>query len=305
MKTAIGLDIGGTKIAAGVCTEEGKLLKKVEIPSDTSSREAMFQSVKEAIYLVLEKNQILMSDVLGIGVGVPGKVDRVQGIAIYQNNLPWAHFPVAERLQNAFQIENVVIDNDVYMAAYAEWIQAGAKIEGIFSYVTVSTGISSSSIMNGDFIQGDGFAGEMGLIPVYSALLSEHEVPVGRLEFTSSGSHLQKYGRKLLDCPELTTKDLFMAYKEGNPKAAEILTAAATSIALGLYSLVCILDPYRIHFGGSVMIHNPFFLELIIQELEKLVIPEQQQILENIYLSKLEQDNGVLGAGLKVFEKNK
>ena len=302
MRKSIGLDIGGTKIACGICTEEGQLLGKVEVPTRTDNKETVFSSVQQAIHLALEQTRTSLKEIKGIGVGVPGKVDRTRGIAVYQNNLPWKNFPVVSALQEALSIEHVVLDNDVYMAAYAEWNDAGARKDQIFSYITVSTGISSSSIMNGSFIQGAGFAGELGLIPVYSSLRKSEAVPVDRLEFTSSGFHLQELGRERLQNKQLTTKDLFAAYHENKPESVEIIQAAALSIAHGLYSLICLLDPHRIHFGGSVMIHNPFFLDLILERLEKLMLPEQKHILDHIYLSRLGQNNGVLGAGMRIFE---
>ncbi len=80
MKKAIGLDIGGTKIAAGIVTEQGELLGRVEVKSDPSSREAMFARVAEAVERVLNECSITLADVEGIGVGVPGKVDCMECI---------------------------------------------------------------------------------------------------------------------------------------------------------------------------------------------------------------------------------
>ena len=88
MKKAIGIDIGGTKIAAGIITEKGELLKRTEVKSDPSDREKMFSRVVEAVELLLMESSLSITDIAGIGVGVPGKVDREKRIAVFQNNLP-------------------------------------------------------------------------------------------------------------------------------------------------------------------------------------------------------------------------
>src|SRR5699024_11831335 len=91
-----------------------------ELPSDDTDKEAMFTQVVACIEKTMAKSTISWDEINGIGVGVPGKVDREAGIAIYQHNLPWGNFPLTQRLQNYFQIERVMVDNDVYMAAYSE-----------------------------------------------------------------------------------------------------------------------------------------------------------------------------------------
>jgi len=84
MKMAIGIDIGGTKVAAGIISETGELLKRAEVKSDPSDREKMFSKVVEAVEQVLEDSIYSLADMEGIGVGVPGKVDLEQGIAVFK-----------------------------------------------------------------------------------------------------------------------------------------------------------------------------------------------------------------------------
>ena len=118
----------------------------------------MFGRVVEAVEQVLRKSSISIADIEGIGVGVPGKVDCENGIAVFQNNLPWSQFPISVRLQEQFGIQRITIDNDVYMAAFAEWRAAHVKGNETFVYVTISTGISCSIIHKGSFL------GEQGLL---------------------------------------------------------------------------------------------------------------------------------------------
>ncbi len=296
MKKAVGIDIGGTKIAAGVISETGELLERAEIKSDPSDREKMFGKVVEAMEQVLRKSSISIADIEGIGVGVPGKVDFEKGIAVFQNNLPWRQFPISVRLQEQFGIQRIKIDNDVYMAAYAEWRATHVKEDKTFVYVTISTGISCSIIHRGSFFKGAGFAGELGLIPVLTRGGNE------RLEKIAAGPGIQRIAERDLQVGTISTKDVFASYINGVPEYQSIINEVTDYLAQGLYKISCLLDPHRMVFGGSVIVKNPFLLELIKVKLKSFQLPEQQHLLEQMSISTLAQNNGVVGAGLRVFE---
>ncbi|MFF2449686.1 ROK family protein [Neobacillus sp. NPDC058068] len=299
MKKAIGIDIGGTKIAAGIVSESGELLVRSEVKSDPTDRERMFGKVVDAVELIINRTPFSMEEISGIGVGVPGKVDREQGIAIFQNNLPWDQFPIKTRLRDQFQVDSITIDNDVYMAAFAEWKTARVQVPETFIYVTISTGISCSIIHHGSFFRGAGFAGELGLIPVLSKTAGMKNE---RLEIVSAGPAIENLARGKLGAEHITTKDVFQGYKNGALKYQSIIEEVTDNLAQGLYSISCLLDPHKIVFGGSVIVNNPFLLELIKEKLRNYQLPEQQHVLESMCISTLKQDNGIIGAGLSVFE---
>ncbi|MEG7966562.1 ROK family protein [Bacillus sp. HNR-4] len=297
MKKAVGIDVGGTKIAAGVISDTGELLERTEVKSDPLDREKMFGRVVEAVEQVLRKSSISIADIEGIGVGVPGKVDCENGIAVFQNNLPWSQFPISVRLQEQFGIQRITIDNDVYMAAFAEWRVAHVKGNETFVYVTISTGISCSIIHKGSFFRGAGFAGELGLIPVLSK-----EGINERLEKIAAGPGIQRIAERDLQVDTILTKDVFASYINGVPEYQSIINEVTDYLAQGLYKISCLLDPHRMIFGGSVIVKNPFLLELIKVKLKNFQLPEQQHLLEQMSISTLAQNNGVVGAGLRVFE---
>ncbi|MGG5736028.1 MULTISPECIES: ROK family protein [Bacillus cereus group] len=296
MKKAIGIDIGGTKIAAGIISDTGELLERAEVKSAPSDSETMFGRVVEAVEQVLRKSLITIADIEGIGVGVPGKVDCEKGIAVFQNNLPWRQFPISIRLQEQFGIQRITVDNDVYMAAYAEWRAAHVKRNETFVYVTISTGISCSIIHKGSFFRGAGFAGELGLIPVLSKGINE------RLEKIAAGPGIQRIAEKELQVDTISTKDVFAGYINEVPEYQFIINEVTDYLTQGLYSISSLLDPHKMVFGGSVIVKNPFLLELIKAKLKMYQLPEQQHLLDQMSISTLAQNNGVAGAGLRVFE---
>lgn len=296
MKYSIGIDIGGTTIASGIVNEQGDLIQQEIVDSDPSDREGMFEQVVLCVERLMDHSSIPLDNIYGIGAGVPGKIDVENGIAIFQNNLPWSDFPFVERIRERFNIDNIVIDNDVYMATFAEW-KAAELTDELFVYMTISTGISSAIINGGKFIRGAGFTGEVGLVPVYVPYKEE----LVRLEKTASGPALETRAKAEMKA-SMTTAELFQAFYKEDPKAKELIDDFITSIAQGVYMINSLLDPHKIVLGGSVAAHNPAILEMITEKLDEWLIDGQKHILEGMAISQLGNGQGMIGAGLSVFE---
>lgn len=291
-KYALGVDIGGTKIAVALIDKQGNINSRVEQPTVTTSREDLFQLLIQCIDEVFEKSGLDAQTIEGIGIGVPGKVDVDQGIAVFQNNIPWENFPLTQRIKEVYGEHLLVkIDNDVKMAAYSEYKHLNLKADDLFTYITISTGVAATSIENKQILRGSGFSGEIGFLPI----------KVGNqlyaLEKIASGPGVEKRGKETLNDLDLTTKDIFKLYEEGHEEATKIVKEAAEHHAYALYTMICVLDPKTFVLGGSVAYNNPKFVEEIRQALAKIVIPEQAHILDEIHISEYGSDNGIVGAG--------
>lgn len=289
----LGLDIGGTKIATALLTNAGEVIARIELPSDARDREKMYAQVVRSIELLFEKTTVEASDIQAIGVGVPGKVDSDQGIAVFQNNLPWENFPIADRLKESFSIEPIIVENDVVMATFAEWAQVRADDDETFVYMTVSTGISCQTIHRGNIVRGGGFAGEAGLLPVLTTSgINE------RLEQVSSGPALQRNAAQW-EGLMIQTKDVFEAYAKGHPEAVLLIEQMVEGLAQGIYSIVSLIDPHKMVIGGGVFNHQPFLLEKVKDALEAYLIDAQKEVLNRFSLSVLKGDAGIVGAGIR------
>src|SRR5690625_4520732 len=142
MSYTLVIDIGGTKIASVIIDRSYNITSRVEIESFNKHREALFNQEIKAIDLTIAKTSLTMTDLVGVGVSVPGKIDKKKGVAIYQNNIPWENFPIVSRLQKEYSIKNVWLDNDVYLAILAEWKVSNILKNDNFVYLSVSTVIS-------------------------------------------------------------------------------------------------------------------------------------------------------------------
>jgi len=184
------------------------------------------------------------------------------------------------------------------MAALAEWKEAGLTDE-LLVYMTISTGISTSIIQAGEFIRGAGFAGEIGLVPVYAP----YEANIWeRLEKTASGPAMEQHANQRFETNSMTGETLFHAYYDDDPIAVKLIDDMASSLAQGVYMINSLLDPDKIVFGGSVVTHNPPLIDLLKAKLNYYLIEEQKHILKAMEISELGNEQGMIGAGLSVFD---
>lgn len=294
MEYVIGVDIGGTKIASIVADSAGNIVHRCELPSIKENPEEMFQQVVRCIQKLIFSADVSMQEVTSMGVGVPGKVDREKGLAIFQNNLPWRDFPIIKRLKDQFpSVKNITIDNDVYMAAYAEWEAADLPENATFVYVTVSTGISCSIIHNGNFLRGNGFAGELGLLPMPGIDQSQTSTT---LENIASGPGILQLARDIYNDPDMEIETLFLKYQKNEKQAVKVINQMLESLAGGIYTIACLINPHQIVCGGGVINHQPYIVDLLNKLVDNYMILVQEKANSLIKVSKLKEDAGVIGA---------
>lgn len=254
MNYILAADIGGTKLATALFTDDGALVGNKEVASENADGEKLFHSLLESWETLCAKAGITIDKVASLAIGLPGIVDADAGVAVYQNNLPWRDFPIAERLKAVVPDAHIVVDNDVYMAAWGEYASRGFSRE-TFVYVTLSTGISCCTISEGRFIRGAGMAGEIGF--------SLTEIPGITLEEFVSGPSLEAKGRAVFGDPRLTLKEMMVEYYEGNDRAVSIVDEAVTALAKEMYHILLFLDPACIVLGGGVFNHHPALVEAV------------------------------------------
>src|SRR6266567_1744748 len=116
---AVGVDVGGTKIAAGVVNASGQIYGRVKLPTDTSQPEMTLRSIAAAITATLDATGVKPAQLAGVGLGIPGKVDPEHGIALLAVNLGWHNVPIKRWLEDALGLP-CTIENDVGAACLGE-----------------------------------------------------------------------------------------------------------------------------------------------------------------------------------------
>ena len=157
----IGIDLGGTNIAAGLVNEEYKIVAKKSVPTlATRGAEAIAADIaKLSIDLCAEHGIDIKKDVAAIGIASPGVAVRATGKVAYSNNLPFRDFPICQIVSDATGVADVCVENDANAAAWGEAVAGAAKGTTHSVMITLGTGVGGGAIIDGNMLLGNGGAG--------------------------------------------------------------------------------------------------------------------------------------------------
>jgi glucokinase len=306
----LGIDIGGTKVAAGLVSGVGEVQYKTRVPmSSQGDAGAGLASVRSAIDESRKANPSV--SISGIGICSPGPLDPRAGVVINPPNLPcWRNFPLAEEVSKTYGLP-VRVDNDANAAALAETIWGAARgFRNVF-YATLGTGIGTGIVFDGKVYHGrTGAAAEGGHMTIdhhaarcgcgkrgcIEALASGPAIAARAREKVTKAS----VGTKMLelapgDAAAITAEIVAEAWRAGDPLAAEVLRETADLLTIWLGNIVDVLEPDVIVVGGGVAeLMSHWFLH-IREHLPTWSI--NQRCLEiPLKLARYSEDAGIVGA---------
>lgn len=248
---AIGVDVGGTKIAAGLVTfPKGEVQARQQIPT-TPARggEAVFVEVRRLCEALLGVARGQHRRVDGIGIGVCELVDRAGQVAS-ENCVAWKSVPVRERLS---QLAPTIIEADVRAAALAEARFGAGKSFSQFLYVTIGTGISSCLVLDGrPFTGAHGAAGTMASSPWGLECEQCGHVSRHTLEAIASGPALVARYHQRHPAGAETGPAVLAAAEAGDPEAMHVVRSAGEALGSTVGLLVNVLDPEAVVVGGGL-----------------------------------------------------
>jgi glucokinase len=262
---AIGVDIGGTKIAAGVVDDEGRILAKTKRRSKALDVDALDAAIVDACRELAEAHQIG-----AIGLAAPGFIGADQATVRFTPNLPWRDHPLRDRVAAGLGLDvPILVDNDANAAGWAEFrFGVGRDVDDMLA-LTVGTGLGGAIIASGRLVLGSwGVAAEVGHMRV---------VPDGQLcgcgmrgcwEQYASGTALVREAQtvaaadpdravRLLelacgDVREITGPSVTKAAMEGDPLSVDLLAEVGRWVGEGAATVAALLDPALIVLGGGV-----------------------------------------------------
>lgn len=276
-KKYIGIDIGGTTVKFAVIEEDGNVLKKWKIPTDTSdSGKNIIPDIEDAV----EKN-IDPTEISGIGVGVPGPVSRDGSTVIRAVNIGWGETPLGKELQKKFNVP-VNLVNDANAAALGEMWQGAAAGKDNILFVTLGTGVGGGIIIDGHLVVGTHAAGgEIGHIPVYS---KEHRVcgcgNINCLEAFGSANGLVTTMKRILAenkesrGEDFTTIDIFKWLADGDPLAKQAVAETVRYLGQALAAVINTVDIESVVIGGGLSGAGAALLDPLKEEIDKHVFPQ-------------------------------
>ena len=300
-----GVDLGGTTVKNGIFTSEGELLYKWEIPTDTSDRGIhILSDIVSSCRSKAEEYGLAWEEFLGMGIGVPGSVDK-EGNVHGCVNLGWGFTRAKEILEQLSGLK-VEVNNDANVAALGEMWQGAAKGHQDVVMVTLGTGLGGGVITEGKLISGaHGFAAEIGHMRVD---LQEEEYcncgKQGCLEQYCSATGIAHQADLALDrsgissvlreCSPITAKDVFDAARSGDAFAVGQVEIFGRRMAMGLSYIACVTDPEVFVIGGGVSKAGDILTEMIRKYYGEFSFGRQKEV--EFVIARLGNDAGIYGA---------
>ena len=288
LRYAVGVDVGGTKIAAAVVDSQGRIHEKIKLKTEREDRDRSLAQVAQAAHAAVAVSGVAWRQIAAVGVDVPGIYYPKTG-NVWAPNLPgWDQIPLRDRLAPQLPCP-IVADSD--RAAYVlgeQWMGAARGLDDVV-FLAVGTGIGAGIVTGGRLCQGaEGIAGAVGwfaLNPEKKAIYQQ----TGCWESEAAGPGLARR----LGAPDAET--VIAAARRGDPNALRAVDETVRYLGMGVANLISLLNPEIIVLGGGLMQAGDLFLKPLRREVRDWAQPLAVQSAR-IELTQLGEDAGLLGA---------
>ncbi len=313
----IGVDVGGTKVVAGIVDARGGVLSRMQLPTDTSRPEMTLRTIAATIEQAIQAAGVSATALRGIGLGIPGQVDPREGRCVLSVNLNWHDVAVCEWLEQRFGLP-CALENDVSAGALGEY-RYGARSPNMV-YVSLGTGIAARVIHDGQLYRGaHGLAGEIGHTIFVPGGPRCSCGGLGCLEALAAGPALARNAQEQLRTGQasllqeaftqrgsLGAEQVFEAVRQGDSLALHVLAEAGAHLAYAITLLAMAFDPQIVVLGGGLVLEEGPLLEAIHRGvkhwLEQTPILREMLTPESLHISRLQRDAAILGAAALIEE---
>ncbi len=313
-KKLIGLDLGGTKLAAATFNLDGEMQHREYHPLHGRGGVEAGQFVLSVAEQLVRKVGDEGDEVVAIGLSVPG-IAYVERGEVWAPNIPdWDPYPIAEHLRTLPGMEHMplALDSDRSCHALGEYWQGTTQACDHSIFMAVGTGIGAGIIAHGQVLRGAGnIAGAIGWLALDRPYRQAYD-PCGHYEYHASGSGLAKVAKELLsgdknyagplsEASTLTAREIFEAYSSGDRVATAVIKQAIGYWGMAVANLVSIFNPDRFVFGGGIFGPACPLVDAIAEEARQWAQPISLQQVE-FCCSALGRDAGLYGAGYLALE---
>jgi glucokinase len=293
---AIGVDVGGTKIAAGLVDAEGRVEGRAERPTVLDSQETLLAELDSVV------TELLDDDVAAIGFGIPSTIDQRAGRVVSSVHIPLADLDFRARMHDRFSLP-VAIDNDANAAAIGEWkVGAGRGVRDMVM-LTLGTGIGGGLILDGKPYRGSVGAGaELGhMVLSYGGEACGGGCDGhGHFEQLASGRAADREAEEVLGAGS-EAPDLVAAARDGNEAALHALHELGRRLGAGIGSLVNVFNPELVVIGGGFADALDLMLEAAQEVVAEEALPPGRDLVR-IVPAELGPDAGLVGAAFVALE---
>ncbi len=307
--TVLGIDLGGTKLAASIFSGEGNVLRSENKAIGSLKRAEVGALISQVVLDMIGVSDSMGDRVKAIGVSVPGISFSGKG-TVWAPNIPgWENYPLLDELTGVSGDIPVTIDSDRACYILGEVWQGNARGCRDAVFLAVGTGIGAGILVDGRILRGSSdIAGSVGWMAL-NRPFDDRYSGCGFFEYHSSGEGIGKVARQYLReqedysgelssrrVEEITSHDVFAAYHMNDPLAKKIIHECVGYWGMAVANLVSLLNPEKIIFGGGVFGPAKALLPAIREEAEKWAQPVSMKQV-TLDTSGLGGDAGVYGAG--------
>ncbi len=311
----IGIDLGGTNIAAAVVNEEFKIVRKKSVPTG-ADRDTKFimDDMAELCRTLCTETGIALSQVEAIGIASPGVANHTDGIVEYANNLHFRRFHICEELSARLGINNIHVENDANAAAWGEAIAGAAKGTRNSVMITLGTGVGGGVVIDGKVFSGFNYAGaELGHMVIevggrqcscgrrgcweaYSSATALINMTKEKLEECEKSGRSTKMADDVARKGKVSGRTAFACMREGDEAAREVVDMYISYLQSGLINMINIFQPEVLSIGGGVSGEGQPLVDMMIDTIRR----EQYGtgFVENtrVCIAELGNDAGLIGA---------
>ena len=313
----IGIDLGGTNIAAGIVNEKFEIIAKDSTPTMAErDGEEIVKDIAALCKKLCAEQNLTEADITSLGIASPGVVDDNSGEVIYANNLNFRHFPIIPLLKKYLNISEMHIDNDANAAAWGEAIAGAAKGSSSSVMITLGTGVGGGIVSDGKVFKGfNSAAGELGHIVIR---VDGRQCTCGRKgcweTYSSATGLIRSTEEKMAECREKNIPTLmqtladergkvngrtaFDALRMGDKAAEEVVNEYVHYLASGIASMINIFQPEVLSIGGGISNEGDFLLERLVPEVRAQQYGTEFLPQTDIRIAKLRNDAGIIGAAV-------
>ena len=309
----IGVDLGGTNIAAGLVDESYKIIRKKSVPTGADrAPELIVNDMAKLCRTLCEEARVELSEIVSVGIASPGIANHDTGVVEYANNLPFINFPIASMLSERFEGKPVYIENDANAAALGEAVAGAAKGTRSSVMITLGTGVGGGIIIDGKVYSGFNYAGaELGHIVIehdgrqcscgrkgcweaYSSATALIKMTKEKLE----ECHARKRKTIMADAPRISGRTAFDAMRAGDEAGKEVVEMYLSYLGTGMVNIVNIFQPEVISVGGGVSGEGQWLVDALLvkiraEEYGHGVVPGTK-----VRIAQLGNDAGIVGAAV-------
>ena len=311
----IGIDLGGTNIAAGLVNESYQIVRKDSVPTNAHRDPALIvDDIAMLCKKICAEEGLEISEIEAIGIASPGIANHDDGVVEYANNLPFRKFPICSMLRERTGVANVHVENDANAAAWGEAVAGAAKGTKKSVMITLGTGVGGGIIIDGKVFSGFNYAGgELG-----HTVIEKDGAPCscgrkGCWEAYSSATALIRMTKeKMEECKaqgketlieklaaekgKVSGKTAFDAMRAGDEAGREVVDKYLAYLATGLGNMINIFQPEVISLGGGVSNERENLLKPLIPLVRQEQYGGELVPLTKICIAELGNDAGIIGA---------